>query len=193
MKPVQIAFQEHAVQVVCVHLAAQEVPSSAMTASAPTIANAPQGTALVDNASLPAQPPKHQAHTARAVTVKALQNALQQHVLQMPVYPHAPPGIPLPTPIPAPVLPTPIAPLAIAHHPTSVPTPAQSARALDRTMTDVTVHQAVTVSQIHVRPICVPPPVVDLLHITMTVDVPATPSVVQGSALRLPTHANQPA
>ena len=75
VKPVQIVFQQHAAHQINVHPVAQEVPSSQITAFAPTIANAPQGIALVEPASPPAQPPKHQAHTARAVTVKALPNA----------------------------------------------------------------------------------------------------------------------
>lgn len=56
----------------------------------------------------------------------------------------------------------------------------------------VTAHSLVTVSQIHVQQLVyVPLPAVDPAHITMTVDAPVTLSVIQGSALRQPTHANQ--
>ncbi len=135
---------------------------------------------------------KDPAHTASDVTVKVPACALLEHVLVMLAHLHVVQVLTLPLPTLAHATPTPIVPLAIAHHQTSVPIPVQSARALDHTMMDVTAHRPATVSLIHVQhPICVPPPAVGLPHTTMTVDVPATPSVVQVSALRQPTHANQ--
>ena len=47
---------------------------------------------------------------------------------------------PLPMPMPAHVTLTLIAPQAIAHHHTSALTPAQPTKALDHTISDVTVH-----------------------------------------------------
>ena len=95
-------------------------------------------------------------------------------------------------PTPAHVSPTVIVPQAIVHHQTSALTPAQSAKAMDLTMMDVTVHKLVTVSQILVQHlISVLLPALVLVHIIMTVDAQVTLSVIQVSAPRHQTVANQ--